>query len=166
MNDYIDFNLRCFYMRLFVTESAYIKKDIERSLMDPNREIIEYLIRLYLVHDESIRSHLKDNIVKQIKSIPRIKNKFPTAKQIYKWTYYKKQDLITDRNWMAISVKNIEEIYNIKVTTPIDKICNDLDHICYEYYTWLANELSSFGFIIKGEACDKLDIIISSNQTG
>ena len=65
---------------------------------------------------------------------------------------------------MAISVKNIEEIYNIKVTIPINKICSDLDRICYEYYTWLANELSSFGFIIKGEACDKLDIIISSNQ--
>ena len=79
-------------MRLFVTESAYIKKDIERSLMDPNREIIEYLIRLYLVHDESIRSHLKDTIAKQIRSIPRIKKKFPTAKQIYKWTYYKKQE--------------------------------------------------------------------------
>ena len=148
-------------MRFFVTDAADARKEIERSLMDPVWKINDCIIELYLVHDDSIRNELKTVIASQIKPVQAFRGKYPTSKQFYKWTYHKKHDLIADRAWMKIAVENTEFKYELEISTPIDKICDDVDRICHSYYMWVANELSKTGRIVAKRACVKLDELLA-----
>lgn len=79
-------------MKIYIWGFAEAQKEVERRLSAHTDEIIEHIIKLVLMPDNSARNHWEGEIAGQLKSIDRLKNskKFPSAKQIYKWTYGKK----------------------------------------------------------------------------
>lgn len=136
-------------MKIYIRGFAEIQREIERNLTSHTDEIIEHLLKCYLMPDHSAISHWKREIANQIYKVDKLKNnkKFPTAKQIYNWTYGKKQDLVTDIRWFSGLVKNICDEYLIEIDTDPSDFMNEFDNICYEYFTWLAKELSIRGLI-------------------
>lgn len=78
-------------MKIYIRGFAETQKEVERRLSAHTDEIIEHIIKLVLMPDNSARNHWEGEIAGQLKSIDRLKNskKFPSAKQIYKWTYGK-----------------------------------------------------------------------------
>ena len=85
-------------MRIFVTEFAESKKEIERELKPKTENIIEHLFKLYLVPEHTAVNHWKQEIYSFLHTIDKLKgsNKRPTKEQIYKWTFGKKEDLFDD----------------------------------------------------------------------
>ena len=79
-------------MKIYIRGFAEMQREIERKLASHTDEIIEHIIKLVLMPGSSARNHWQGEIAGQLKSIDKLKNtkKFPSAKQIYKWTYGKK----------------------------------------------------------------------------
>lgn len=87
--------------------------------------------------------------------------KFPTAKQIYSWTYGKKQDLVTDIRWFSKFVNGICEDYSIEIDKSPAEFMMDFDSVCVEYFQWLANELSQSGILNRSEVYAELNYIFN-----
>jgi hypothetical protein len=135
------------------------KKELERNLSAHTDEIIEHLFKLILMPDSRDRNHWQGEIAGQLNKIVRLNNskKFPKAKQIYQWTYGKKQDLVTDRNWLSGMLEDIEFKYNIEVCDSIDNLIYSLDDLCVTYFSWLAENLSESGYVSTPKIYRKLD---------
>ena len=149
-------------MRIFVTEFADSKREIERKLSDSTDEVIEHLLKLYLMPTNSARNHWISEIANFLNKVNRFagKNKFPSPEQIYNWTYFKWKDLVTDNSYMNIWVDNICDEYNTNVDKPIENICNEFDNICEQYFCWLASKLSVGGVVERQSIFKKLNSII------
>ena len=150
------------FMKLYIRGFAEMQREIERNLTAHTDEIIEHLLKCYLMPEHSSVNHWKSEIANQIYKVDRLKNnkKFPSAKQIYKWTYDKKQDLITDVRWFTKYVGMICEEYSIDIDESPADFMGDFDRICVEYFTWLSNELSQIGLISKSEIYSKLNELL------
>lgn len=90
------------------------------------------------------------------------KNKFPTAAQIYDWTYYKFQDVIMLPNYIKKLTSNIIDDYEdyIEINKTYPEICKEFNTICEKYFRWIANELSICGFVSRAEIFEKLNKLI------
>lgn len=149
-------------MKLFVTEFAENKKEIERSLKPLTEKIIEHLFKLYLLpNDESVK-HWKKDIYSFIHSIDKLKgsNKRPTSKQIYEWTFGKKADIFDDNYYVEIMVDTIEYEYNVIINENVDTVKNDMYKVCSNYFRWLSNELSIKGLISPQSVYKELNILL------
>lgn len=149
-------------MKIYIRSFAEVQREIERKLSSHTDEIIEHMIKLIVMPDNSARNHWKGEIAGQLSKIDKLKNgkKFPTARQIYAWTYGKKQDLVTDRGWMQVTIRDIEDQYDVYVDMTADEFCNIADEICAEYFSWLADELSIVGKVASRDIYNKLDELI------
>lgn len=149
-------------MKIYIRGFAEAQKEIERRLSAHTDEIIEHIIKLVLMPDNSARNHWEGEIAGQLKSIDRLKNskKFPSAKQIYKWTYGKKQDLVVDAKWMGVSIREIEEIYDVYIDQSVYDICDTVDEVCTNYFQWISIELSTVGKVSTPTIYRKLDELI------
>lgn len=138
------------------------RKDMERELSSHTLEIIEHLLKIYLMPEHESAYHWKKEIASQIYCVGKLKNtkKFPTAKQIYEWTYYKKQDLVTDKRWFAKLVFGICEEYDIELLEDSNDFMYDFDDVCVSYFQWLASELSDVGLLTKPEIIAKITELI------
>lgn len=146
-------------MKLLINEFAEDKYVIERELSSHTTPIIEHLAKCLLMPNNNSYNHWKKEIIHQICDINKLKSskKFPKAKQIYNWTYGKKQDIITDTNAMKQFFNNLENDYNIIIVKSIDLLCKVLNEMCIGYFTLLADNLSTFGFLDKSKANKFID---------
>lgn len=149
-------------MKIYIRGFAEAQKEIERDLTSHTIVVIEHLMKIYLMPDHESAYHWKKEIASQIYIVDKLKNnkKFPTAKQIYSWTYGKKQDLITDRKWFQIFVEDICEEYNRDLIESPMNFMNEFDDICVSYFQWLSNELSQTGRVSKSAIISKIDQLI------
>lgn len=147
-------------MRLFVTERADLLRDLERELSPRTDKIIDTIIQLYLFPENADAKKWKFEIARNLNSVSVIKKKLPTAKQLYKWTYYKKWDLVTDIAWMSVTIRDIEYKCHAKVTEPVETVCKDVDDICCKYFHWLTHELSTYGCVVNAQIDEKLDELL------
>lgn len=149
-------------MKIYIRGFADTRKELERELSFHTEEIIEHIIKLTLMPNNSARNHWQGEIAGQLKSITRLKNskKFPTAKQIYNWTYGKRQDLVTDRGWMGVAVRDVENQYKTTISKSIDEVCNDVDSVCIDYFKWLSDQLSNVGRVSSDVIYEKLDELL------
>lgn len=151
-------------MRLFVTELADSKKDLERSLKPITDNIIWHLFKLYLMPDNINRNHWKREIASFLNKVSKLtgSNKYPTAKQLYVWTYNKWWDVITDTSYMKVMVSNILDEYTdieeIRKTYP--QICEEFNFICESYFKWLCEELSGLGIVARVDIYNKIDELV------
>ena len=60
-------------MRIFVTEFAESKKEIERELKPKTENIIEHLFKLYLVPEHTAVNHWKQEIYSFLHTIDKLK---------------------------------------------------------------------------------------------
>ena len=148
---------------LIIKEFADSKREIERELKAKTKQIIEHLFKLYLMPNRMDRSHWKSEIANFLDSVSKLsgKNKFPTFKQIYAWTYGKYQDVITDNKYIKVMVDNIIYDYKIsEIRKTYPQICEEFDFICQQYFKWISEKLSSIGIVSRPEIFKKLDEII------
>lgn len=149
-------------MRIFVTEFADSKREIERKLSDNTDKVIEHLLKLYLMPKHTAKNHWIGEIANFLNKVNRFtgKNKFPDAKQIYAWTYFKWKDLVTDTSYMNIWVDNICDEYNIEINKSIEDICSEFDYVCEQYFRWLASKLSVGGVVERQSIFKKLNELL------
>ena len=149
-------------MKLFVTEFADSKKEIERELKSRTEQVILHLFKLYLMSDNESRNHWIREIANFLNSVSLLsgKNKFPTSKQIYEWTYDKYQDVITNTTYIRKMTYDIIDDYGVDISKSYSQICDEFDRICENYFKWLSNELSQSGFVSRREIFDKLNELI------
>ena len=148
-----------FIIRIFVTEFADSKREIEHTLNISTDNVIEHLLKLYCMPNSENRNHWCTEISNFLCRVKRFagKNKFPTVKQIYNWTYFKWKDLITDINFFRGMVDDIEFDYSISINGNINTMSNEFDYICEEYFNWLAGGLSMFGRVSRQDIFNKLN---------
>ena len=149
-------------MKLFVTEFAENKKEIERSLKPLTEKIIEHLFKLYLLPNNESVKHWKKEIYSFIHSIDKLKgsNKRPTSKQIYEWTFGKKADIFDDDYYVEVMVDTIEYEYSTTIGKNVNSIKNDMYVLCDNYFKWLSNELSVKGLISPQSVYAELDNLL------
>lgn len=151
-------------MRLFVTELADSKKDLERSLKPITDNIIWHLFKLYLMPNNINRNHWKREIASFLNKVSKLtgSNKYPTAKQLYAWTYNKWWDVITDTSYMKVMVRDILDEYTdieeIRKTYP--QICEEFNFICESYFKWLCEGLSEIGIVARADIYNKIDELV------
>ena len=146
-------------MRLFVTEFADSKREIERHLNDVTTPVIKHLFKLYCMPESNDRNHWISEIANFLNSVKRLsgKNKFPNRNLIMDWTYYKWEDLLTDPVYMKRMLADIEFVYGVKINKSVEDICETFNALCCEYFLWLANELSRYGSAVRSEIYNKLN---------
>lgn len=149
-------------MKIYIRGFAELQREVERKLSAHTDEIIDHLMKCYLMPNHSAINHWKQEIAIQINRIDKLKNgkKFPTAKQIYSWTYGKKQDLVTDIGFLSKLIKGVCEEYSVEVMESPYEIMDKFDFICTEYFKWLATELSRVGMVNRSEVYTKLNELL------
>ena len=149
-------------MKIYIRGFAESKKDVERFLSQQTREIIDHLLKCYLMPNHPSANHWKKEIASFFYEVDKLKNtkKFPTAKQIYNWTYGKKQDLVTDERWFSKLVNMTLKEYNMESSENPCDFMSEFDSICVEYFTWLSKELSDVGLVTYDEIYQKLNELL------
>lgn len=149
-------------MKVYITAQALQKHEIETRLATQMSEIIEHMLKLYLMPNHSARNHWESEIYAFVHNVEKLKQtkKYPTKEQIYSWTYKKVQDLVNDEDWMAIAIEDICEQYGIKLTVSVNCVMHELDKICIDYFNWLSNNLSERGRATSREVYQKLDELL------
>lgn len=151
-------------MRLFVTEFADSKREMERELKSKTSQIIQHLFKLYLMPNSINRDYRKKEIANFLSDVPKLngRNKFPTSKQLYNWTYKKWCDVITDIPYMKVMVKDVlDEYTNMnEIRKTYKQICEEFNSICETYFRWLSTELSKVGKVARTDIYNKIDELV------
>lgn len=150
---------------LVIKEFADSKKEIERELKSKSYNVIEHLLKLYLMPNNINRNHWKQEIATFLNFVNKFShnNKYPTEKQLLNWTYYKWQAEINDTYFMKSWITDLEEDYadlDKNANYDLNKIIKEFDSICDIYFNWLCKELNRLGRINRNEIYKKLDEII------
>jgi hypothetical protein len=147
------------YMKIYITAQALQKSEIETTLATRMEDLIEHLLKLYLMPNSSARNHWQGEIYGILHSISKLKQskKYPSSNMIYNWTYKKVRDLVTDYKWMKISIDDFCDQYEISSTESVSDIMNEFDGLCVEYFTWLSEKLSTAGKLSTRDVYNKLN---------
>ena len=147
-----------------VTEFSEHKRKIEDDLSDITTLIIEHIIKLILMGDNTAFGHWKKEIANFLSDIDKIKgsNKFPSKKQLMNWTYYKQKDLLSDNIRMKGKINNIVKYYDIvSDISTIQYISKIINEFCFLYFDWLTDILSKQGYVNFTDIYNKLDNLMS-----
>lgn len=149
-------------MKIYINAMAEQKKEIERSLSPKTDMIIEYMLYLCLTPNCTTVSHWMDEIYSFISKIDKLKgkNRFPSARMIYEWTYSKKQDLVKDTRWLSAMIEDAKDKENITDDFDVQDVMNDLDAMCRFYFQWLSEELASVGAVSRKSVREKLKALM------
>jgi hypothetical protein len=149
-------------MKIYIIALAETKKELERNLSDHTIEVIERLFKLMVMPDSPDRNQWQEEIAGHIHSVDVMKGskKFPTAKQIFKWTYGKAYDSINNANWMSSLIQEIEDNYNITITDDICTVMHALDNLSVAYFTWLSKELAASKRVCNSKIYKELDELV------
>lgn len=152
-------------MKIYISAMAEKRADIERKLSGNEIDmLIEHLLYLLLAPNAPTAKHWSTEIYAFLHDIPKLKSnsRFPSNSQIYNWTYGKRQDLITDKRYMAKMLKDVCEKENFAPESSLDEIMHDLDYACVAYFTWIADELSATGRVTGSEINEQLREILGA----
>ena len=149
-------------MKFYIHAMSDAKRKIESTLRDATPKVIEHIAKLILMPDSESRNHWEKEIVTFIGKVSTLKgsNKWPTAKQIFSWTYGVDQDLVQRPAWVRVYMRNIARDEGCAFD-PSRDYSIILDYICYHYFTWLSEQLSQQGIIDHQEAYALLDDLLA-----
>lgn len=149
-------------MMIYINAMAEQKKEIERSLSPKTDMIIEHMLYLCLAPNCTTVSHWMDEIYSFISKIDKLKgkNRFPSARMIYEWTYGKKQDLVKDTRWLSVMIEDAKDKENIADDFDVQDVMNYLDAMCRFYFQWLSEELASVGAVSRKSVREKLKALM------
>ena len=150
-------------MKLIINELAMEKAEQEKRLYAHTEQVIEHIIKIVCMPNHSALNHWKQEIASQIVKVNKLKGskRYPTEKEIYKWTYDKERDSIQDITYISNFIKGEWRTYNYKGNVKqIPLLANNIDYICDNYFKWLANKLSRFGTVFKPDIYDELNFLL------
>ena len=149
-------------MKIYITAMSRDKARIEQELGSHMKVLIEHILYLILMPDSTDRSHWMDEIYSFLNNVHKMKsnNRFPTAKQIYEWTYGNDRDLVLDDRFMLVLLRDVSEKENIVIAEPKRTIMKMLDTACSKYFRWLSDRLSKDGAVTKSDVRAVLDSIV------
>lgn len=149
-------------MKEYIYAQAIQKREVQTRLAMSLVQLIEHLLKLYLMPDNSARNHWQGEIYGFIHTVEKLKcsNKYPSSQELFDWTYSKIQDLVTDKSWMTDAVNDICDQYGVEAVDTIDVIMKEFDEICIDYFEWLACNLSTKGRVTNRSVYMKLDSIV------
>ena len=152
-------------MKLFITEFAESKKEIERELSRHTSVIMEHLEKLVFMPKHNAVNHWEGEIYGQLCKINKLsgKNKYPSARQIYDWTWGKWGDTIS-LPYIRKTIKALEQEYNYKSTLTEKDFLNKLQFVGDTYFKWLSKELSESGRVTTYEVYEILDKLIEEEH--
>lgn len=150
-------------MKIYISAQALQKLEMETRLAAFMGDTIEHMLKLYLIPSHSARNHWKQEVYAFVHSVEKLKNtkKFPTANQIFEWTYKKVEDTLSDNNKMNRMIIDICNSYNADALNDAFDVVRDFDIKCKNYFLWTAEELSKTGFLFRSDVYEKLDELFS-----
>lgn len=142
-------------------EMAKTKSDIVKILEDRKLNIYNHLVYCYLWTDTENYNHWKGEIRAFIYETYSIKgtNKFPTAKQLYKWCF---------EDWI-IEVKRhidviVEEAYKKEQKSnkslKLPKYDNNMMNYICEYIMWLCENIADGEILTTEQVSNEIDLLI------
>lgn len=145
-------------MKLFVSEFAENRQEIERELKSKTWPIIKHLAKCLIMKDSNTYNHWKKEIVNFIDHVDKLKgkNKLPNKTQIFDWTYGKVCDCMNNY-YLTNFFHELEDDYSMTIYTDYETLTSVLDKLCYSYFTFLADNLSTYGYLDKRKANDLID---------
>ena len=150
-------------MKIYINAMAETKARIESEMSGRSlSRALTHILCIILAPDSQTVNHWMNEIYAFRHDIDKLKgkNKFPSANEIYKWSYNKKQDLITDVNWMKLTIEDVKDNENISDSRSPATISKIMDSICVEYFKWLAENLSKVGVVSNRQVHEKLNELI------
>lgn len=129
------------------------------------KQIINYICKIVLMPDNNMVYCWKQEIANLLNEIDKMDyiNTYPTKEQIMNLTYYKQESMLKDTFKMKLRLLDIVYEYKINYKT-IDYVITAkiIDDFCKDYFSWISDELSKYGYVNKFVICDKLDTLIDS----
>lgn len=149
-------------MKIYITAQALQKNEIMQNIHRKTLVIVEHMLKLIVMPDNSARNHWQGEIAGQLNRVTTLKNtkKFPSSSNLLKWTYYDNEDSITDSRWIESELDNIYDEYGVEYDGNVQQLIENLKNICYEYFSWLADQLSQNGAIRNRDIYKKLDELV------
>lgn len=144
-------------MRIFVTEFADSKREVEKELKSVTMPIIEHLFKLYVLPNHESRNHWCSEIYGFLNKVKKLagKNKFPTKRQILDWSYLKWADTL-EGSFVDTEIETLEYKYNV-IIKKNSRMYTEFNYLCDKYFDWLATELSNIGRVSFPKVVNKLN---------
>lgn len=126
-------------------------KMIQNRLEARTPQIIEHIIKLCLYPGDESTNHWKREIWAAIHVVQKQKrtNRFPPSKFIFQATWGTDGDML-DQFIQIVLSEYSECDYNI----------DNIQSCCIDYFTWLSNRLSQYGFVTNQDVSDVLNDIL------
>lgn len=146
-------------MRIFITAQALQKHEMETRFAAFMYDLIEHMLKLYMMPEHNSRNHWKQEIYAFANKVDKFKSskKYPSKNQIFDWTYRKVDDILNDRSRMTLLVMNLCQSYGCDMPENLDEMLSTFDALCYDYFLWLSDKLSKDGIAFRSDVYSKLD---------
>lgn len=153
-------------MKIYIRSMAFSQTHIAQNLYAKMNITIEHLLYIVLDPNSPTVHHWCSEICAFIGEVDKLSStkKFPSEKQIYEWTYGRKQDLVTDEAYMNKLIKRTAKKENLTVVNTTSEISEKLDYVCTKYFHWLAKELSTVGIVDEDEVEEKIRQFVAEIQ--
>lgn len=141
-----------------IEEMADDKQQIIRDLKEGSKQIKYHLISCFLWSNSEYVPHWEEEIFASISEISKFKNtnKFPTMKQLNKWfleTQLEKLEYCTNSDVETVCYKEHQDIPNYDEKKLIEFMS--------DYFIWLCENLSQYGYIRLKATQSKIDELLS-----
>lgn len=146
-------------MKIYITAQALQKNEIMQNIHRKTFVIIEHILKLVVMPDHDARNHWQGEIAGQLNRVPALKNskRFPSYRNLLDWTYYDNEDSICDKNWISKELDNILIDYGCEYEGDVSDLIDVFKDTCFDYFTWLAEQLSADGAVRNRDIYQKLD---------
>lgn len=123
------------------------RSEIAARLEESTRPLIKHLIKLYLYPNCPAVNHWRHEVYMFLHNVSLIKrsNKLPSSEFILKNT------LGLNRRFILVWKEHIEDDYLNEYGYPEDVDEDNLIEMIYNYYTWLADQLSRYGEVSRSD---------------
>lgn len=151
-------------MKMYIRSMAFSQTQVAQNLCSKMNVTLEHLLYIVLAPTSPTVHHWCSEICAFIGQTDKLSStkRFPKEKQIYDWTYGRKQDLVQDEKYMAILIRKAARKESLDVTLTTSEIQDRLDALCVRYFSWLAKELSSVGIVDEEDVESVIMKIVSS----
>lgn len=153
-------------MKIYISAFAEKQKEIERMLSDKTEMVITHILYIIMAPQSETVNHWCQEIFSFISKVDLLKgkNRYPSAKNIYSWTYGKKQDTIThDVARVKIKIRNAISKEHFKGEYDANTIADKLDNACEKYFSWLADQLSRYGEVASDDVEEVLKKLVNES---
>lgn len=153
-------------MSIYLSDYSVLKKIAKFRLTDITNHLLDLLLKCYISPGNIQSEQWKMEIARGLNEILRLKhrNKYPSAKEIYLWTYDIFRDLVTDIKWFTAFSTEICRSLEIKPPEDPEECMTGFDDLCHRYFRWIAENLSKNGCIQYEDIYSKIDELLSHSD--